>query len=83
MSSSEGRDLTSSSSSSEDVGTSIIPTAISLEATPKAQVNMIFEYPDEPYRLKEHLAIVAAREYGIMPICDIRFPGPKDRIVRA
>lgn len=84
MSSSEGRESSSSSSSSEeDVGTSIIPTAIPLEATPEAQVNMVFEYPDEPCRLKEHSVIAAAREYGVMPNCDVRFPDPEDRIIRA
>lgn len=60
MSSSKGSGHSDSSSSGEDLGTSIIPTTVPLDVSPEA--NMAFKNPDEPYSLKEHLAIAATRE---------------------
>lgn len=78
---------TSSSSSgtpTEDLGQSIIPMAIPISANPRAQdIPTPLVYPDHPCRFKEHLAVATAREFGLMPSCDIRSPGNEDRVAIA
>lgn len=66
-----------SGSTPDDVGHSIIPVAVPLDARP------VLNIPDLKGRYKEHEVIAMAREFGLMPGCDIRTPGPEDNITSA
>lgn len=69
------------SSDSEKLGTSIIPMAVPHEAQPTYQNTAEFKFPKEIYKFKEYLAMAVAREFGLMPNCDIRSPDLEDRMV--
>lgn len=75
---------TFSRSTPKDIGCSIIPMAVPINAQPRAQsIPTPFRYPEVPFKFKEHLAISTAREHGLMPKCDIRTPRVEDRMVFA
>lgn len=83
MLSSESDRDSDSLNSSENLGISIIPMPVPLDARPRYQINVEFKSPNEACRFKKHLAIEAAREIKLMPNCYIRSLGPKDRMVQA
>ncbi|XP_022865385.1 uncharacterized protein LOC111385241 [Olea europaea var. sylvestris] len=58
--------------------------AVPISANPRAQdIPTPLVYPDHPCKFKEHLAVATAREFGLMPNCDIRSPGNEDRVAIA
>lgn len=51
---------------------SIIPMAVLITSHP--EVVAILTYPRLPTKCKEHVVIKVAREFGVMPRCDVRTP---------
>lgn len=82
LSSKSDRD-SGNSSKTEDIGTSIILMAMLVDARPRSHNNVELRVLDDPCQFKEHLAVVAARKFGLMLNCDIRTPDPEDRMVEA
>jgi hypothetical protein len=58
-----------------------MPVAIPLSSHPEVEVSLT--YPRTPTKYKEHVVIKVAREFGLMPMCEVRTPDPTDSVVDA
>jgi hypothetical protein len=55
--------------------------AVPIDSHP--EVETIMTYPRIPTMYKEHVVIKIAREFGVMPACDVRTPGPNETVLDA